>query len=97
MPTDRYQAVLHFRPRLHARCSDAFGQALREPFFFFFGAGDGAAHPKGPRDGAGLDAGADADGAVGFALFDESHELEFETADWGTEGGEHVENDFDVD
>lgn len=96
-PTNLSQALFHFRPTLYTRGSDSFGQALGEPFFFVFIEGDDTAHEKGPGDGAGLWSGSHADCAVGFALFDEVHELGFEALHYGADGKVHVEGEFNID
>ena len=96
-PTDHFQAVFHLGPGLDTRRSDTLRQALCKPFLFCFVEGEATSDEEGPCDRCGLLAGADTDGAIGFALFDEVHKLGSEVADCGAEGGVDVESDFDVD
>lgn len=90
-PASLSQAFLHFRPGLHTRGSDPPSQSLSEPLLFFYVEGEDTAHENGPCDGARLRMAADTDRTVGFALFDEVHELCFETSDDGTGGQVHVD------
>lgn len=86
----------HLGPTSHPRCPNAFCQTLREPFLFFFVQGEATDDEKGPGHGDGGTAGADADGAVGFALLDEGHEPRSEVADGGAQGDGRVEGGFHV-
>ena len=74
-PTDLSQATFHLVPSLYTRRPDALCQTLSEPFLVSLVDGDATDDEKGPRDGDGLLAGADADGTVDFALLDDVHEL----------------------
>lgn len=75
-PTNLPQAVFHLGPSFYTGRSHTLCQTLGEPFLFFFTEGEAAGDEECPCDGRGLLSGADTDGAVGFTLFDEVHELE---------------------
>ena len=86
----------HLLPTFHPRPPNALRQPLREPLQLNFIKRQATDHEQGPGDGDRGAAGADADGAVGFARLDDVHEPRSEVADGGAERDGRVEGGFDV-